>query len=134
MTPREQAEIDVAVIAADLQAAKERLREAVKAEVRAMPAMPAVAGFRDAVEAMAVVMGVPTELIDNVDHYAAWESAPKQWVALAQWHDGLRIEACAPGATKRGEWRLSEMPLDAAVKAALCWFADRDVFLPARAP
>lgn len=55
-------------------------------------------------------------------------------VALAQWHDGLRVEACFPGTAKRGEWRLSQTSLDAAVKAAMLGFADHDVFLPARAP
>lgn len=129
MTPREQAAIAVAHAEAALLDARKTLREAVKAEIAAMPEVGDGEGFHAKVTALAVVLGVP-EIGDDADNQIAWWAfAPSQWVALSHWHDGFRIEAFYPRAMKRGEWRISEMSLDAALRHALTWLADRDVFV-----
>lgn len=129
MTPREQAALAVAHAEAALLDARKALREAVKAEIAAMPEVGGGEGFHAKVAALAVVMGVP-EIEDDADNQIAWWTfAPSQWVSLALWHDGFRIEAFYPRAMKRGEWRLDEHSLDTALRHALTWLADRDVFV-----
>lgn len=132
MTPREQAALAVAHAEAALLDARKALREAVKAEIAAMPEVGDGEVFHAKVAALAAVLGVSTTLMQDDGTIAVWEFAPSQWVSLSHWYDGFRIEACYPGAMKRGEWRLSEMSLDAAVKGALTWLADRDVFVEVR--
>lgn len=170
MTPREQAALAVAHAEAALLDARKALREAVKAEIAAMPPLPDVAhpmvpcsacdGPCDPVVGLCVecdtdpndagrmtresaalklmagslfpLLGEP-EIVDNRDELVAvWSLAPCQWVCLSGWHDGFRVEARCPAEPDRAEWRLSEMSLDAAIRRALTWLADRDVFVEVR--
>lgn len=132
MTPREHAVRNVAHAEAALLDARKALRDAVKAEIAAMPEVGDGDGFHAKAAALAVVLGVP-EIEDDADNQIAWwVFAPCQWVCLSDWHDGLRIEARCPTEPDRAEWRLSEHSLDAALRIALTWFADRDVFVEVR--
>lgn len=132
MTAREQAALAVAHAEAALLDARKALREAVKAEIAAMPELGDGEGFHAKVAALAVALGVP-EIEDDADNQIAWwVFAPLQWMCLSDWHDGFRIEARCPTEPDRAEWRLSEHSLDAALRHALTWLADRDVFVEVR--
>lgn len=150
MTPREQAALAVAHAEAALLDARKALREAVKAEIAAMPPVPDVvhpmvpcdtdpndagrlmqesAMLKSMVGSIMPILGEP-EVVDNRDELVAlWSLAPCQWICLSGWHDGFRIEARCPTEPDRAEWRLSEHSLDAALRLALTWLADRDVFV-----
>ena len=132
MTAREQAALAVAHTEAALLDARKALRDAVKAEIAAMPELGDGEGFHAKVAALAVALGVP-EIEDDADNQIAWwVFAPLQWMCLSDWHDGFRIEARCPTEPDRAEWRLSEHSLDAALRHALTWLADRDVFVEVR--
>lgn len=132
MTPREHATLAVETATAALDDARKWLREEVKAEIAALSIVSVDAGFSSMTTAVEFVLG-PSETIDDDDGpFVMWCLSSKTWIALALRHDGFRVEACCPSENRRGEWRLSDMTLDAAVKAALLWLADRDVFVEVR--
>lgn len=140
MTPREQAEIDVAVIAADLAAARERLREAVKAEIRAMPEMADATTAETACGVLTAILGEPA--------YKEPDAGPNE--AFCGWQVGqggvhLRTKDLdepiflhVEGTEIVRAWHVDETyirvttTLNVALRDALLWLADRDVFLPAR--
>lgn len=132
MTAREQAALAVAHTEAALLDARKALREAVKAEIAAMPEVGDGEGFHAKVAALAVVLGVPEIEYDTDEQIAWWVFAPGQWLCLSDWHDGFRIETRCPTEPDRAEWRLSEHSLDAALRCTLTWLADRDVFAEVR--
>lgn len=129
MTPREHAALAVETATTALDDARKWLREEAKAEIAALNVVASDGGFFPMTTAIAAVLGDPEITNDDDQQLAWWCFAPSQWVSLSRWHDGFRVEACHLGALRRGEWRLSDMTLDAAVKAALLWLADRDVFV-----
>lgn len=133
---RQQAALRLAHAEAVVVEARNALRTAVKAEIAAMPPIGNAKTFGGAWGFVADAIGAPTTVIDDATDttFAEWHfsDAPPAWLIVAMWHDGLRVETCAAG--DRSEFRVADNTLDAALKAALCWLADRDVFLPPRAP
>lgn len=136
MTPREQAEIDVAVITADLQAAKERLRDAVKAEIAAVPPVPDPKDGKDAVALTTAILGPPTP--DEGLFYPTW-GTPELYLYIAP--HGLPLWSVYVDSTANAldEALLSlsnhghhPVTFDHALRTALLFLADRGVYLPAR--
>ena len=132
-TTRQQAAVYLAHAEAAVVRARGMLREAVKAEIDAMPEVGDGEGFHAKVAALAVVLGVPEIIEDTDDQTAYWTCAPSGQVSLSTWHGGPRMAACVAGdGANGGEWRLTDHTLDTALRLALGWLADRDVFVEVR--
>lgn len=139
-----QAAVDRAVM--ELDRARKALREAVQREIAALPVMAQVS---DVADAHAALLGLIGE--------AQFRSRPAEPCRFWSWSQGggvLRLEdgafnapmelwAGVPGDDRRAEQRFpfgdygdlgNAGEFDAAVRGALTWLAERDVFLLREAP
>jgi len=142
-TPRQQAQAELDDLAARTLAARERLREAVRAEIRVLPAVADATTAEAACDALALVLGEPTYRKDDAgpnEAFSGWQIGRGGFHLHTKDLDEpifLHVEGTE---IVGGGWDVDETyidvtaTLDAAVKAALLWLADRDVFLPPRAP
>lgn len=107
------------------------LRAAWVAEIGALPVVAEAETFDEAIASIVALLGKQTDHYqDACDRQAWWwRTSAESHASLSQWEDGIRIGACAHGMPFPGGWRLADSTLDAAVKGALCWLAERDVFL-----
>lgn len=131
-----QAEVDD--LAARTVAARERLREAVRAEIRAMPTVADAEGFAEVEAVLTRIAGDGATYLVSVPQKSSWW----HWVGMNQF--GLRVDGPVLNLlafdAENDHWDKYTLanvdtPLcDGALKAALLWLADRDVFLPARSP
>lgn len=148
MTPRELAEIDVRAIRTELAAAETRLRAAVKAEIAAMPAVAGANGFA------AVYAAASVHLRENDGSRAmnarpqAKRTIPRErkagWLMDMDGDDmgaicslqqqGKQVVVAIECQREQCWFAVPKETMDAAVKGALLWLADRGVFPPARAP
>jgi hypothetical protein len=124
MTDREQAQAELDDLVARTAAARERLREAVRAEIRAMPAVPQAEGYDAVAAALRARPG-----FEQRGYAIGWWSRRGRLQLGAETGGALLLYVTA--GDDDAEFPITT--LDAAVKAALLWLADRDVFLPARA-
>lgn len=109
--------------------ARSGLRAAVKAEIAAMPAVPRSDTFHDMVAALWPTLGGGHDMPSGI----IWEIGAASIMLYRGESDRLILLVTHDDANL--SWGVDgpdATALDTALKAALCWLADRDVFLPAR--
>jgi hypothetical protein len=133
VTPRDQAALAVAHAEAALLDARKALREAVKAEIAAMPSVPQSGVLLVVRDVLSTILGAP-EWVDDPDFgNARWSVGDGQITLLDEHMDSpmtMEVES-----TFSGKWAEVSIPvgtLDSSIRHALTWLADRDVFVEVR--
>lgn len=134
-TPREQAVDGVRAAEAALQLARWRLRAVVKGEIAAMDPLPPVTGLDAIVAVVSPLLGMCRAAPSG----SAWDSAVTwdyEGVAFSVCKSGSCTEFVAEHDHQTQAWTLRSIDaeaavvtLDEAVKGALVWLAERDVFV-----
>lgn len=127
MTPREQAALAVAHAEAALLDARKALREAVKAEIAAMPPAPDAETLQGARDVVCAILGESRETMGDG---FAWDLDG----ACVSVHRGIdypmELFVTHSDTHEMTSWILrGRVTADAALRHALTWLADRDVFV-----